>query len=308
MVIGNKKFDFENHFYIMGVLNVTPDSFSDGGKYYDVDAALRHVEEMIKEGADIIDIGGESTRPGYSEISEDFEIYRVAPVIEKIKSSFDVPVSLDTYKYKVASAGIEAGVDMINDIWGLKWDKLKTADENAGDTVKYAMANVIAKADIPCCIMHNRAAINTNDLNYVNHDGDNANKNTASKNDYDYVNFFDDVMMDIKESINIACSMGISKDNIIIDPGIGFAKDLKQNYIVMKHLSAICKLCFPVLLGTSRKSMIGLTLNLPTNERVEGTIATSVIGYQAGCRIFRVHDIKENRRALLMTEAIMNVG
>ena len=308
MVIGNKKFDFENHFYIMGVLNVTPDSFSDGGKYYDVDAALRHVEEMIKEGADIIDIGGESTRPGYSEISEDFEIYRVAPVIEKIKSSFDVPVSLDTYKYKVASAGIEAGVDMINDIWGLKWDKLKTADENAGDTVKYAMANVIAKADIPCCIMHNRAAINTNDLNYVNHDGDNANKNTASKNDYDYVNFFDDVMMDIKESINIACSMGISKDNIIIDPGIGFAKDLKQNYIVMKHLSAICKLCFPVLLGTSRKSMIGLTLNLPTNERVEGTIATSVIGYQAGCRIFRVHDIKENRRALLMTEAIMNAG
>lgn len=308
MVIGNKTFNFENHFYIMGVLNVTPDSFSDGGKYYDVDAALRHVEEMIKEGADIIDIGGESTRPGYSEISEDFEIYRVAPVIEKIKSSFDVPVSLDTYKYKVASAGIEAGVDMINDIWGLKWDKLKTADENAGDTVKYAMANVIAKADIPCCIMHNRAAINTNDLNYVNHDGDNANKNTASKNDYDYVNFFDDVMMDIKESINIACSMGISKDNIIIDPGIGFAKDLKQNYIVMKHLSAICKLCFPVLLGTSRKSMIGLTLNLPTNERVEGTIATSVIGYQAGCRIFRVHDIKENRRALLMTEAIMNVG
>lgn len=308
MVIGNKTFNFENHFYIMGVLNVTPDSFSDGGKYYDVDAALRHVEEMIKEGADIIDIGGESTRPGYSEISEDFEIYRVAPVIEKIKSSFDVPVSLDTYKYKVASAGIEAGVDMINDIWGLKWDKLKTADENAGDTVKYAMANVIAKADIPCCIMHNRAAINTNDLNYVNHDGDNANKNTASKNDYDYVNFFDDVMMDIKESINIACSMGISKDNIIIDPGIGFAKDLNQNYIVMKHLSAICKLCFPVLLGTSRKSMIGLTLNLPTNERVEGTIATSVIGYQAGCRIFRVHDIKENRRALLMTEAIMNVG
>lgn len=308
MVIGNKTFNFENHFYIMGVLNVTPDSFSDGGKYYDVDAALRHVEEMIKEGADIIDIGGESTRPGYSEISEDFEIYRVAPVIEKIKSSFDVPVSLDTYKYKVAGAGIEAGVDMINDIWGLKWDKLKTVDENAGATVKYAMANVIAKADIPCCIMHNRAAINTNDSDYVNHADDNGNKNTASKNDYDYVNFFDDVMMDIKESINIACSMGISKENIIIDPGIGFAKDLKQNYIVMKHLSAICKLCFPVLLGTSRKSMIGLTLNLPTNERVEGTIATSVIGYQAGCRIFRVHDIKENRRALLMTEAIMNAG
>ena len=288
MIIGGKTFDFDDHFYIMGILNVTPDSFSDGGKYCKLDDALSRVEEMINEGADIIDIGGESTRPGYQEISDDFEVYRVAPVIEKIKSRFDVPISLDTYKYKVARAGIEAGIDMINDIWGLRWDSINSKGDNPDDNLDYAMAKEIGKAGIPCCLMHNRHGI------------DNVEES--------YVNLIEDVINDIKDSIDVACDFGISKDNIIIDPGIGFAKSYEQNLMVMKNLGELCKLGYPVLLGTSNKLLIGNTLNLPVDDRMEGTIATSVIGYQAGCRIFRVHDVKENYRALKMAEAIANAG
>ena len=348
MIIGGKDFNFEDNFYVMGILNVTPDSFSDGGQYNDVDKALFRVEEMINEGASIIDVGGESTRPGYHMISDDFEKYRIVPVIEAIKGRFDIPISLDTYKADVAKAGIAAGVDMINDIWGLKWDSINNSNEEMNDKINYAMANLIAKAGVPCCIMHNRRMVSsyekdnsqhgvqdieeyfashnaihekesyvnqTNDINQANdiNNIDNINNmnsgvNYSSGNDYGYDNFMEDVMLDIKDSIDIACNMGISKDKIIIDPGIGFAKDLSQNLKVMNHLSDLCKLCFPVLLGTSRKSMIGLTLDLSTDERLEGTIATSVIGYQAGCRIFRVHDVKENYRALKIAEAIMKAG
>ncbi|MBE5925308.1 MAG: dihydropteroate synthase [Lachnospiraceae bacterium] len=286
MLIGGKEFDFDKHFYIMGILNVTPDSFSDGGKYYDMDSALFRVEEMIKEGADIIDVGGESTRPGHQKISEDFEIYRVVPAIEAIKRKFDVPVSLDTYKYKVAAAGIKAGVDLINDIWGLKWDSLNNEEGIQDDAVNFAMAKEIAKGKVPCCLMHNRHI-----------EGDVKES---------YVNLIDDVVNDLKDSVDIALEFGIAKENIMLDPGIGFAKDCEQNLIMMNNLDKLCKLDYPVLLGASRKSMIGLTLDLPTDERMEGTVATSVIGYQKGCRIFRVHDVKENRRALQMTEAIMN--
>ena len=288
MIIGGKTFDFDNHFYIMGILNVTPDSFSDGGKYYNTDDALFRVEEMIKEGADIIDIGGESTRPGYHEISEEFEIYRVAPVIESIKSRFDVSISLDTYKYKVAHAGIKAGIDMINDIWGLRWDSLVNKDNIHHDNVDFAMAKEIAKAGIPCCLMHNR------------HRAENVEES--------YVNFVGEVIGDIKDSVDIALGFGISKDNIMIDPGIGFAKSYEQNLIMMNNLDKLCGLGYPVLLGTSNKSIIGNTLDLPVDDRMEGTVATSVIGYQAGCRVFRVHDVKANFRALKMTEAIMNAG
>ena len=363
MIIGGKDFNFEDNFYVMGILNVTPDSFSDGGQYNDVDKALFRVEEMISEGASIIDVGGESTRPGYHMISDDFEIYRIVPVIEAIKGRFDIPISLDTYKAHVAKAGIAAGVDMINDIWGLKWDSINNSNEEMNDKINYAMANLIAKAGVPCCIMHNRRMVSsyekdnsqhvvqdieeyfashnaihekesyvnqTNDINQANQANDinqtndinqandinnidninnmNSGVNYSSGNDYGYDNFMEDVMLDIKDSLDIAYNMGISKDKIIIDPGIGFAKDLSQNLKVMNHLSDLCKLCFPVLLGTSRKSMIGLTLDLPTDERLEGTIATSVIGYQAGCRIFRVHDVKENYRALKIAEAIMKAG
>ena len=305
MIIGGKTFDFDEHFYIMGILNVTPDSFSDGGKYNDMDQALRHAEQMIADGADIIDVGGESTRPGHIKITDSEEIERVCPIIEKLKESFDVPVSLDTYKSAVAAAGITAGADLINDIWGLKWDYVRKSgisdtlvpgedkeDTDREDNGKLSMAKVIADAGIPCCLMHNREKSDTS--------GDD------SDNPYGYNNFVEDVIADIKESIDIALKAGISRDNITIDPGIGFAKDINQNLVMMNHLEELCKLEYPVLLGTSRKSMIGLTLDLPVTEREEGTIATSVIGYQAGCRIFRVHDVKANLRALKMAEAILN--
>ena len=266
MKIGNRTYT-NNHTYVMGILNVTPDSFSDGGKWNNPDMALKHTEQMLKDGADIIDVGGESTRRSYTMISDDEEIERVLPVIEAIKNNFDVPVSLDTYKSKVAMAGIAAGVDLINDIWGLKYDS--------------EMATVIADAKIPCCIMHNR-------------------KEPL------YTSFVKDMISDIRDSIEIGLKAGITEDKIILDPGVGFAKTYEQNLIAIKQIDKICKLGYPVLLGTSRKSVVGLTLDLPKDERVEGTLVTSVIAAQNRCMFVRVHDVKENVRAIKMTEAIMN--
>ena len=268
MIIGNKDFQTEQRGYIMGILNVTPDSFSDGGKYRDLDKALCHTRQMLAEGADIIDVGGESTRPGYSLISDEEEIERTARVIEAIKKEFDVPVSLDTYKSGVAKAGIEAGADLINDIWGLKWDG--------------TMAEVLAESGVAACLMHNRR-------------------------DTDYGDFLENVMADLQETMDLAAEAGIAKEKIMLDPGIGFAKDLNQNLKMMKHLELMSRWDVPVLLGTSRKSMIGLTLDLPSDQRVEGTVATTVCGYMKGCRFFRVHDVKENKRALDMIEAIYAV-
>lgn len=269
MQIGNKYFDLSNHTYIMGILNVTPDSFSDGGKYNSIDQALKQVEKMIAEGADIIDIGGESTRPGYTLLSDEEEISRVLPVIEAIKKNFDVPLSLDTYKGKVAKAGIDMGIDLINDIWGLKYDK--------------EMANIIAKADIPCCLMHNR-----------------QNK--------DYNDFLKDVIADLQISIDIAIKAGIKKENIILDPGIGFAKTYEHNLIMLNNLKSLECLGYPMLLGASRKSVIGLTLDLPTQERVEGTITTSILAGLSNYSFVRVHDVKENKRALKVLAAIKGGG
>lgn len=267
MKIGNREFRTEGHTYVMGILNVTPDSFSDGGKWNDRDRALRHVEEMVAEGADIIDIGGESTRPGYAVEEEEEEIYRVVPVIEAVKKAFDVPVSLDTYKSKVAAAGIAAGVDLVNDIWGLKYD----AD----------MAKVIAGSGLPCCLMHNR-------------------KNA------DYRSFVDDVASELKACIRLAEEAGIAENRIILDPGIGFGKTYEQNLKILRHLDTIGELGYPLLLGCSRKSVIGLTLNMPVEQRLEGTLATTVFGVMKGCMFVRVHDVKENVRAVKMTEGILN--
>ena len=265
MKIGNREFDLMNNCYIMGILNVTPDSFSDGGKYNDMDRALRHVEEMMEEGMDILDIGGESTRPGYTLLSDEEEIHRVVPVIEKIKTEFNIPISLDTYKSAVAKAGLRAGADLINDIWGLKYD------EN--------MAGVIADFQVPCCLMHNR-------------------------NEAVYADYMEDVLKDLKETLDIAEKAGISKEKIILDPGVGFGKTYEQNVEIIAKLDRLQELGYPVLLGTSRKSVIGLTLNLPTDQRVEGTLATSVVGVLKGCSIIRVHDIKENFRAVKMAMKI----
>lgn len=266
MKIGSRNFDFKQNTYVMGILNVTPDSFSDGGKYRQTDAALRHAEQMIADGADIIDIGGESTRPGHTKVSEAEETARVAPVIEAVKTRFDVPVSLDTYKAKVAAAGLAAGADLINDIWGLREDP--------------GMSGVIAKAKVPCCLMHNRSKPGYRDL-------------------------MRELCEDLRKSAAIAKQAGIADDKIILDPGIGFGKTYGQNLAVLKRLGELKCLGYPILLGASRKSVIGLTLDIPADERVTGTAVTTVFAVLAGCAFVRVHDVKENVRAIRMTRAIM---
>ena len=267
MRIGAKEFHTKEKTYVMGILNVTPDSFSDGGKYQDMEAVLSHAEEMIRYGAAIIDVGGESTRPGYERITDEEEINRVVPVIRAIKERFDIPVSVDTYKSKVAKAAIEAGADMINDIWGLKADS--------------DMAKVIADSGVACCLMHNRT-------------------------DTEYHNFLHDLLRDLRESVDIALKAGIRDDKIILDPGVGFAKTYEQNLLAIKHMGRLKDIGYPILLGTSRKSVIGLTLDLPSDDRLEGTIATTVLGVREGVSFVRVHDVKENYRAILMAEKILN--
>lgn len=266
MKIGNKEFDIGKRTYVMGILNVTPDSFSDGGKWNNIDEALAHAKEMVEMGADIIDIGGESTRPNYQAVSLEEEIQRVVPVIEVLSKEISVPISIDTYKGQVAEVAVKAGASLINDVWGFKKDPY--------------IAQVAAKYQVPCCLMHNR-------------------------NNTDYPNsLMEDILLDIKESIDIAVKAGLNKENIIIDPGIGFGKTYEQNIKTMANLEKLKSLGYPILLGTSRKSMIGNTLNLPVNERLEGTIATTVIGIIKGCDFIRVHDVKENKRACIMTDAI----
>lgn len=266
MKIGNKEFDVKNKTYIMGILNVTPDSFSDGGSFCNVESALKHADDMIKKGAHILDIGGESTRPGHTQITDAEEIERIVPIIKAIKEKYDIPVSVDTYKSKVAEAAILAGADLINDIWGLKYDG--------------TMAKVIAEYGKPCCLMHNR-------------------KNS------DYGDFMTDVLADLRESLEMAKQAGIAEDKIIIDPGVGFAKTYEQNLEIIARMGELQKLGCPVLLGTSRKSVIGLTLDLPVEERLEGTLATTVMAVEQGCAFVRVHDVLENAKVIQMTEAIL---
>lgn len=266
MIIGNKNFDTANHTYIMGILNVTPDSFSDGGKFQNLDAALKHAGEMVSDGADILDVGGESTRPGHSQITDQEEIERVVPVIERLKQEFDVPVSVDTYKSAVAEAALTAGADLVNDIWGLKYDE--------------QMAALIARHQAACCLMHNRKeAI--------------------------YQQFLPDFLNDTEECIRLAKAAGISDDKIILDPGVGFGKNYEMNLEIIRKIDCMHRLGYPVLLGTSRKSVIGLTLDLPADQREEGTLATTVYGITKGCSFVRVHDVRANRRAIQMTEAIL---
>ena len=283
MQIGKYHFNLDYKSYIMGILNVTPDSFSDGGVYFgdgtaahgglsgsrsaNLDRIFRRVEEMIREGASIIDIGGESSRPGHKKISEQEETDRVLPVLEALRRRFDIALSLDTCKYEVARAGLEAGVDMINDIWGLKWD----------DRLGPLLAEYPDRA---CCLMHNRK-------------------------DPDYRDFLHDFCIDIEETLQIADAAGISRDRIILDPGIGFAKDYQQNLLILKNLEIMTRWNLPVLLGTSRKSVIGTALDLPVDQREEGTAATTVLGRMKGASIFRVHDVRTNYRALRMTDQIL---
>ncbi len=270
MRIGLREFDTQNQTYIMGILNVTPDSFSDGGKFNSLDRALEHTEQMIAQGASIIDIGGESTRPGYEmKLSNEEEMERVLPVIEAVKARFDIPVSLDTYHSAVAEAGIAAGADLINDIWGLKFDP--------------RMAEVIAKADAACCLMHNRREAG-------------------------YANFMEEMCKDLEETISLAKQAKIADDKIILDPGVGFGKTYENNLTAIKCLDRIRRLGYPVLLGTSRKSVIGLTLDAPVTDRIVGTAVTTVYGALHHCAFVRVHDIKENMQAIQMVRAIMEAS
>lgn len=251
---------------IMGILNVTPDSFSDGGSYKQIEDAVRKAHQMAAEGADIIDIGGESTRPGAATVTIDEELHRVIPVIEAIRREISIPISIDTYKAEVAKQALEAGAHIINDVWGGQADVDMTA--------------VASHYDCPFIITHNR---------------------TSSE----YVEFLPDVISDLHHYTNQALQAGVKPEHIILDPGIGFAKSYEQNLYLMNNLRAIADLGYPVLLGTSRKSVIGLTLGLPPEERLEGTAATVVLGIAQGCGIVRVHDIQAIKRLAVMTDAII---
>lgn len=284
MKIGNREFDLkQGHVYIMGILNVTPDSFSDGGRFREKDAALKHVESMVKQGADIIDVGGESTRPGYTKISVEEEIERVTGLIHMIKQRFDVPVSIDTYKAPVMDAAIEAGADLANDIWGLRYDEFHAEIGKSSVWECGSMAEIIAKHQVPVCIMHNR-------------------KEPV------YTDFLGEVFSDLEKSIQTGENAGISREQMILDPGIGFAKDYEQNLQILANLNRFQELQLPLLLAASRKSVIGLTLELPIQEREEGTIVTSVLAGMNGWNFVRVHDVEKNVRALKMLEKILDIG
>jgi dihydropteroate synthase len=252
--------------YIMGILNVTPDSFSDGGRYNNIEAAVKRAEEMVAEGADIIDIGGESTRPGYEEVDPLEEISRVVPVVERLSAKLDVPLSVDTMKAVVAEKALQAGAHIVNDIWGLQRDP--------------AMAEVVFKYGAGVILMHNRE-------------------------DKMYRDLMGDILKFLRDSVEIARKAGIERENMAVDPGIGFGKTLEHNLEVMRRLKDLEDLNLPVLLGTSRKSLIGNVLNLPVSERLEGTAATVALGIAGGVDIVRVHDVKEMARVAKMTDAVV---
>ncbi|MDD4675540.1 MAG: dihydropteroate synthase [Syntrophaceticus schinkii] len=255
----------------MGILNVTPDSFSDGGKFYDPEIAIEHAHEMVDEGADIIDLGGESTRPvtwNEEPLSAAEEIQRIIPVLERLVREIKVPISIDTYKAETARAALEAGAHIINDIWGFQRDP--------------KIASVAAEYDVPVILMHN-------------------------KDGTEYQDLMGELLAFLRRSVEIALEAGVKPDQVILDPGIGFGKDVNQNRIVMRCLRELRSLGKPILLGTSRKSMIGKTLDLPADQRLEGSLATVVWGIAQGAAdIVRVHDVKETVRAVRMTDAIVS--
>ncbi len=266
---GPFELDLEKKTMIMGILNITPDSFSDGGLYNHHTLAVNHAEEMVANGADIIDIGGESTRPGHEPVTVEEEIARVVPIIEALAMKVNVPISIDTYKAETAKWAANAGATMINDIWGAKRDP--------------EIAIVAAETGLPIVLMHNRE-------------------------DRNYSSFVRDVLNDLYESISIAKKAGVADEQIIIDPGIGFAKDYEENLKMMANLDKIVGLGYPVLLATSRKRMIGTALNLSVDERMEGTGATVCFGIQKGCQMVRVHDVKEISRMAQMMDTLMGKG
>ena len=250
---------------VMGILNLTPDSFSDGGKFFNIEDSISQAERLVAEGADILDIGAESTRPGHQVVDAEEEWRRLEPVLKALVG-IQVPISIDTYKAEVAAKALQAGANLINDIWGLQRD--------------VDLAKVVGEYSAPVIVMHNQAGT-------------------------DYHHLMGDIFAFLRKSIELAENNGLAGDQIIIDPGIGFGKTIEQNLEVLSRLKEFRTLGKPVLLGTSRKSTIGKVLDLPVDERLEGTIATSVLGVAAGVDIIRVHDVQANRRAIQMSDAII---
>jgi dihydropteroate synthase len=277
---------FPNKTLIMGILNITPDSFSGDGMLNESDtltAVTIRAEAMLKEGADILDIGGESTRPGAQLVSLQEELDRVIPVIEALHNRFDVPISIDTYKASLAEAALKAGTAWINDVWGLHADP--------------RMAEVAAKFDVPLVLMHNRSKPSQAELQQVL---------GGRYIGVPYENLLEEVKNELLESVKIAHDAGVKDERIILDPGIGFGKTVEQNLELINRLNEIKGLGYPVLLGVSRKSFIGYTLNLPPDERLEGTAAACTVGIMRGANILRVHDVKFISRITRMTDAIIN--
>lgn len=263
-----KEFELGKRTYIMGILNITPDSFSDGGKYNTIEQAVNRARDMINNGVDILDVGGESTRPGYISVDANEELMRVIPVVKALSKEFDTPISVDTSKALVAKTALDAGASIINDIWGL----LRDPD----------IANIVSFENAGVILMHN-------------------------KEDDTYGDIINEVIRHLKKCIDIAKNSGINYNNIIIDPGIGFGKSHNQNLQIMNRLHELKVLDKPIMIGTSRKSLIGKTLGLPVQERLEGTISTVTLGIQKGADIVRVHDVKEIKRAVDMTDAIVRM-
>jgi dihydropteroate synthase len=266
----NKSLDLRSRTHIMGILNMTPDSFSDGGRYINTEAAVWRAMEMVAEGADIIDVGGESTRPGAERVSLEEELARVVPVVAAlVAADLPVPISVDTYKAEVARQAMQAGAHIVNDIWGFQGDP--------------GLAQVAVDYDCPVVLMHNRRQT-------------------------EYTDFVPDVVEDLRRSVEIALTAGVPVERIILDPGIGFAKTYEHNLLLMGNLYRIAELGYPLLLGTSRKSFIQKTLRLPADAVVEGTASTVALGIAQGCNIVRVHDVREMKRVAVMTDAIVRGG
>ena len=264
----------EKPYLIMGILNVTPDSFSDGGQFLKVENAFTHSVKMIEEGADIIDIGGESTKPFADPVSTDEELSRVIPVIEKIRSEYDILISIDTTKSKVAEEAITSGANIINDVSAME------IDEN--------MLQVAKNYNSPIIMMHMKGIP----------------KNMQNNPTYDHL--ITEIKDYLSSRVKCAINAGIDKKNIIIDPGIGFGKSVEHNFEIINNLDSFVDLGFPVLLGASRKSFIGLTLDVEEKDRLEGSIAANVIGLQKGAKIFRVHDVLAAKKSLIIANKIFN--
>jgi dihydropteroate synthase len=276
-----------NKTWVMGILNVTPDSFSGDGfwKTNDpIETAIIQAKQFIQQGVDILDIGAESTRPGADKVDEQEEIKRAIPIIKAVRLEFPtVVISIDTYKAHVAEQAIVNGANWINDVWGFKADP--------------EMAAIAAKYNVPCILMHNRSK--TNNAQIL--------KNLGGRYvGMHYQDFIEDIKRELIESVKIGLQAGVRSENIILDPGIGFGKTVEQNLYLLNHLDAIKSLGFPILLGPSRKSFIGYTLNLPPHDRLEGTLATIAVGILRGADIIRVHDVQAGVRVAAMVNAIRN--